>query len=206
MGVAKQRTHRSVRQNLALDSRAIAEHFRKSAGTTPEYLSQDLTLGSALVHSYRADLFQEFLPGAVRNSPVSIVSLSPCRRHYPAGVFYLFSQSAIAHLVFTRIEAARPPATNLSLTRLAQRSLMLQPGNSLISPRLTLSVGFSISITLHTATQARRFLALTAAGLLPPKMRVTLWITTAIHLDTLKIQDLTPDPPANSRVCDRLAD
>src|SRR3990170_3926892 len=54
----------------------------------------------------------------------------------------------------------------LAFTRLAQRSLTLQPGHSLISPKLTLSVGSSISITLHAATQARRLLALTAAGLL----------------------------------------
>src|SRR2546426_11093521 len=53
----------------------------------------------------------------------------------------------------------------LALTRLAQRSLTLQPGNLLIRPALTLSVGFSMSITLHAATQARRLLALTAAGL-----------------------------------------
>jgi hypothetical protein len=53
----------------------------------------------------------------------------------------------------------------LTFTRLAQRSLALQPGNSLISLTLTLSVGFSISIALHAATQATRLLALTAAGL-----------------------------------------
>ena len=58
------------------------------------------------------------------------------------------------------------PETNTFLTRLAQRSLALQPGNSLISLALTLSVGFSMSIALHAATQARRLLALTAAGLL----------------------------------------
>jgi len=57
----------------------------------------------------------------------------------------------------------------LALTRLAQRSLTLQPGNSLISPKLTLSVGSSISITLHAATQARRLLAFTAAGLPSPR-------------------------------------
>jgi len=73
----------------------------------------------------------------------------------------------------------------LVLTRLARRSLTLQPGNSLIRTKLTLSVGFSMSITLHAATQARRF------WLLPPRdfphlVRVTLWITTAIHLDTPK--------------------
>ena len=38
----------------------------------------------------------------------------------------------------------------------AQRSLTLQQGNSLISLALTLSVGFSISTTLHAATQANR--------------------------------------------------
>ena len=135
---------------------------------------------------YRAELLQRFLSGTYRTSPVSVVSLSPCRRHYPAGVCYLLSQSAIAHFVFTCIEAARPPISNTSLTRLAQRSLTLQPGNSLASPGLTLSVGFNMSIALHAATRARRLLAVTAAGLLSPltSMRVTLWITTAIHLDT----------------------
>src|SRR5438128_2938802 len=58
----------------------------------------------------------------------------------------------------------------LAFTRLAQRSLTLQPGHSLISPRLTLSVGFSISIALHAATQARRLLALTASGLPSPSL------------------------------------
>jgi hypothetical protein len=66
----------------------------------------------------------------------------------------------------------------------------LQPGNLLISPELTLSVGFSISIALHAATRARRLLALTAAAL-PPLTSVTLWITTAIHLDTPRIENLT---------------
>jgi len=56
----------------------------------------------------------------------------------------------------------------LAFTRLAQRSLTLQPGNLLISLVLTLSIGFNISITLHTATQARRLLAVTAAGLPSP--------------------------------------
>jgi len=46
---------------------------------------------------------REFLPGASRTSPVSIVSLLPCRRHYPAGVVYPFSHSEIAHAVFADI-------------------------------------------------------------------------------------------------------
>ena len=46
------------------------------------------------------------------------------------------------------------------MTRLAQRSLTLQPGNSLASQKLALSVGFNMSIALHAATRARRLLAL----------------------------------------------
>jgi hypothetical protein len=55
------------------------------------------------VSSYRADLLRRFLSGTYRTSPVSVVSLSPCRRHYPADVDPLFSQSAIAHPVFADI-------------------------------------------------------------------------------------------------------
>jgi hypothetical protein len=54
---------------------------------------------------------------------------------------------------------------NLTFRRLALRSLALQPGNSLIGLALTLSVGFSMSIAIYAAIQARRLLALTAAGL-----------------------------------------
>jgi hypothetical protein len=106
-------------------------------------------------------------------------------------VNYPLSQSEITHIIFTVVD--RLDHRTLVFTRLAQRSLTLQPGNLLISPGLTLSVGFNTSITLHAATQARRLLAFTAAGLLSPlsSIRVTLWITTAIHLDT-PTKDLTP--------------
>ena len=59
------------------------------------------------VSSYRADLLQRFLLGTYRTSPVSVVSLSPCRRQYPAGVDYPFSQCEIAHTVFADIQAAQ---------------------------------------------------------------------------------------------------
>ncbi len=51
----------------------------------------------------------------------------------------------------------------MAVTRLAQRSLTLQPSNSLTFPKQALSVGFRISISLHAATQARR------VWLLPPR-------------------------------------
>ena len=63
------------------------------------------------VSSYRANLLQRFLSGTYRTSPVSIVSLLPCRRHYPAGVDYLFSQCEIAHSVFAELLPARPPVS-----------------------------------------------------------------------------------------------
>src|SRR3970040_1908974 len=83
----------------------------------------------------------------------------------------------------------------LAFTRLAQRSLTLQPGHSLISPKLTLSVGSSTSITLHAATQARRPLALTAAGLLslresPYGSRQQFIWTHQLHM---------PDPKATAQ-------
>ena len=55
------------------------------------------------VRSYRAYLFPKISPWGNRTSPVSIVSLLPCRRHYPAGVDHLFSQCEMAHAVFTDI-------------------------------------------------------------------------------------------------------
>src|SRR5215475_3800389 len=61
------------------------------------------------VHSYRAYLLPRIFLGAYRTSPVSIVSLLPCRRHYPAGVSYFFSQCAIAHAAFAVLSSARPP-------------------------------------------------------------------------------------------------
>jgi hypothetical protein len=61
------------------------------------------------VSGYGADLLRRFLSGAYRTSPVSIVPLLPCRRHYPAGVDYPFSQSEIAHSVFAGLLTARPP-------------------------------------------------------------------------------------------------
>ncbi len=145
----------------------LQRHYSPSSllrATPPSCCLQPLSR----VSSYRADLLRRFLSGAYRTSPVSVVSLSPCRRQYPAGVNYSFSQSEIIHAIFADFIPARPPETNPSLTRLAQRLLTLQPGHSLISPKLTLSVGSSISITLHAATQARRLLAFTAVGLPSP--------------------------------------
>jgi hypothetical protein len=61
------------------------------------------------VSGYRTDLLRRFLSGAYRTSPVSVASLSPCHRHYPAGVGHPFSQPAIAHSVFTSFRQVRPP-------------------------------------------------------------------------------------------------
>jgi hypothetical protein len=64
-----------------------------------------------------------------------------------------------------------------AFTHVATRSLAHQPEADFVG---------RLQITLHAATQARRLLAFTAAGLPSPlsSMRVTLWITTAFHLDT----------------------
>ena len=84
------------------------------------------------VSGYRAKLLRRFLSGAYRTSPVSVVSLSPCRRHYPAGVVYPFSQCEIAHAVFAVLLPARPPEFDFNeacsaFTHVATRSLAHQP-------------------------------------------------------------------------------
>ena len=84
------------------------------------------------VSGYRAELLRRFLFGAYRTSPVSVVPLSPCRRHYPAGVVYPFSQCEIAHTVFAVLLPAQPPGFDFNeacsaFTQIATRSLAHQP-------------------------------------------------------------------------------
>jgi hypothetical protein len=75
---------------------------------------------------------------------------------------------------------------------------MSQPDNSLISLALASSVGFNISITLHAAIQAIR-LRRSGTSLITYTMRVTLWTTTAFHLDT---PILRHDPNASTPLVD----
>jgi len=109
----------------------LQRHYSPSSllrATPPSCCLQPLSR----VSSYRANLLQRFLSGAYRTSPVSVVSLSPCRRHYPAGVDYPFSQFEIAHSVFATYRLARPPVLGFNeacsaFTHVATRSLAHQP-------------------------------------------------------------------------------
>jgi len=109
----------------------LQRHYSPSAllrATPPSCCLQPLSC----VSSYRADLLRRFLSGAYRTSPVSVVSLLPCRRHYPAGVVYPFSQCEIAHTVFAVLLPARPPVLGINeacsaFTHIATRSLAHQP-------------------------------------------------------------------------------
>jgi hypothetical protein len=107
------------------------------------------------VLSYRTDPSPRISPWGKQDFSSFHRLLVPCRRQYPAGVNYPLSQSEIAHIVFTVVD--RLDHRILIFTRLAQRSLTLQPSNSLISPRLTLSAGFNMSITLHAAAPFMRY-------------------------------------------------
>src|SRR3989338_1250550 len=63
----------------------LQRHYSPSAllrATPPSCCLQPLSR----VSSYRADLLRRFLSWAYRTSPVSVVSMLPCRRQYPAGV------------------------------------------------------------------------------------------------------------------------
>jgi hypothetical protein len=128
------------------------------------------------VSSYRAELLQRFLSGAYRTSPVSVVSLSPCRRHYPAGVHYPFSHCEIVHAVFPVYLPARPPVLGIyeacsAFTHVATRSLAHQPEADFACLRAThRQIGrlqhLDYSPCCH---QTRRPLALAATGLPSPK-------------------------------------
>jgi hypothetical protein len=109
----------------------LQRHYSPSSllrATPPSCCLQPLSR----VSSYRANLLQRFLSGAYRTSPVSVVSLSPCRRHYPAGVDYPFIQSEIVHAVFATYRLVRPPVLGIyeacsAFTHVATRSLAHQP-------------------------------------------------------------------------------
>jgi len=55
------------------------------------------------------------------------------------------------------------------------RLLSLRPGNLLITPKMTLSIDFSDSVTLITAIQATGLLAFTLTGLTPAEHTSLIW-------------------------------
>jgi len=66
---------------------------------------------------------------------------------------------------FQDFELSRPPV----------RSLSLRPGDSLITPRVTLSIGFRDLVSLPSAIQAIGLLALTLVGLPPTEHTSLSW-------------------------------
>src|SRR3972149_10303273 len=103
----------SIAASLAARAPSLQKHYSPSSllRVTPPSCC---LLPLSRVSSYRIDLLQRFLFGTYRTSPVSIVSLLPCRRHYPTGVNYPLSHSEIAHAVFTSIDQVPPPDSNQS--------------------------------------------------------------------------------------------
>ena len=55
------------------------------------------------------------------------------------------------------------------------RLLSLRPGNSLITPKVTLSIGFRELVTLLSAIQATGLLAFTLTGLTPAEHTSLIW-------------------------------
>src|SRR5262249_42540604 len=75
------------------------------------------------------------------------------------------SQTATAHVAFAESSTARPPG--FGCCGATSRSLALRPGDSLTLPRMALSIGFSVLVSLHPAIQATGRLALASSGLTP---------------------------------------
>ena len=75
--------------------------------------------------------------------------------------------ASLVCLCCLHLEAAGSASRIRTLSRPPMRLLSLQPGSSLITPKVTLSIGFRDLVTLLSAILATRFLAFTLKGLTP---------------------------------------
>ena len=108
---------------------------------------------------------------------------------------YPFSQSEIAHTVFAVYLPARPPVLGIyeacsAFTHVATRSLAHQPEADFACLRATHR---QIGRLPHLDYSPCCYPKLGGPWLFPPwdfphQMRVTLWTTTAMHPDTLKVK------------------
>ena len=96
----------------------------------------------------------------------------------PPGARRRVSQTATAHVAFAESSTARPPG--FGCCGATSRSLALRPGDSLTLPRMALSIGFRVLVSLHPAIQATGRLALAPAGLTPARRTCLVW--TRDHL------------------------
>src|SRR5215467_13622949 len=96
----------------------------------------------------------------------------------PPGARRRVSQTATAHVAFAESSTARPPG--FGCCGATSRSLALRPGDSLPFPRMALSIGFRVLVSLHPAIQATGRLALAPAGLTPARRTCLVW--TRDHL------------------------
>src|SRR6516225_7532381 len=91
----------------------------------------------------------DFLPGRGRLLQLLGMSLSPCRRFHPAEMNSRVGQCSAAHAAFALRLRARP--SDLLIFEATTRLLLLRPGDSLISPREILSIGFVGSVSISSA-------------------------------------------------------
>src|SRR5262245_43916669 len=91
----------------------------------------------------------DFSPGRGRLLQLLDMSLSPCRRFHPAEMNSRVGQCSAAHVAFALRLKARP--SDLLIFEATTRLLLLRPGDSLISPRKILSIGFVGSVSISSA-------------------------------------------------------
>ena len=86
----------------------------------------------------------------------------------------VFRQFPFAHTAFTLHLQAQLPNLLVFEANLCIY-LHLRPGDSLITPRVTLSIGFRALVSLISANQATGLLAFTPAGLPPAEHTSLFW-------------------------------
>ena len=101
------------------------------------------------------------------------MALSPCCRFHPAEVRMPHRSDFGTPYCLRPTEAGS--ALGSSPFEATLRSLLLRPGDSLISPREILSMGFRILVSLHLAIQTTGLLTLAPAGLSPAEHTSLYW-------------------------------
>ncbi len=94
------------------------------------------------------------------------ISLSSCRRYYPARLNTRLNQYSCIHAAFAQDEKAQLLVIKL-FTRLPMRSFTLRPDNSLDILMMPLSLGFKGSVSFPFANQATGLWLLSRWAYLP---------------------------------------
>ena len=107
------------------------------------------------------------------------MSLPPCSRYHPAGVRQTYQPVSVSSYCL-RLKVAGSASRTSDFRGHLCVYFRLRPGNLLITPSVTLRVGFRNLVSLLSAIQATGLLAFTLTGLPPAEHTCLIW-THGLH-------------------------